>query len=72
MSFFQAGSGRSMARLLMLILVVSVCIGLVVSAVKTGNISGPWSIAATGLASTLAGVWGIGKWKQSPPGGGAQ
>lgn len=61
MSFFQAGSGKSMARLLMFILVLAVSASLLVVALKKGEINGPWSIVATGLATTLAGVWGVGK-----------
>lgn len=50
-----------MARLLMFILVLAVSASLLAVALKTGQINGPWSIVATGLATTLAGVWGVGK-----------
>lgn len=50
-----------MARLLMFILVLAVSASLLAVALRKGEINGPWSLVATGLATTLASVWGVGK-----------
>ena len=63
MSFFAAGSGRSMSRLLMAFFVGCVGISLVLVAWKSGAISAPWAAVATGVTTSLAGVWGVGKWR---------
>jgi hypothetical protein len=59
---FQAGNGVSLSRRLLALIVVVVSCVLAYDGIKRG-ISAPWAATATGLATTLAGIWGISKVK---------
>lgn len=59
---FQAGNGVSLSRRLLALLVVVVSCVLAYDGIKRG-ISAPWAATATGLATTLAGIWGVSKVK---------
>ena len=59
----QANSGTSMSRTLMAVLVLTTCTCLVIAVWRYG-FGIPMATAICGLGTTLAGVWGIGKWKQ--------
>jgi hypothetical protein len=69
---FGAGNGVSLSRRLMALLVVVVSATLAYDGIKRG-ISTAWSVAATGLGTTLAGIWSVSKLKrggQDGPGNG--
>lgn len=57
---FQAGNGVSLSRRLMALIVVVVSCVLAYDGIKRG-VSAPWAATATGLATTLAGIWGVSK-----------
>lgn len=65
MSLFRAGSGNSMARALMALLVASTCVAVI----RSKEFNTPMSVAVTGIAGTLAGVWGLSKskWRSDTP-----
>ena len=62
---FGAGNGVSLSRRLMTVLVLAVAFSLVYDAIKHG-ISPSWAAVATGIGSTLAGIWGVSKWRRPP------
>lgn len=64
MSLLRAGSGNSMSRALMAVLVVGVT-WAVVDRKREWTI--PMATAVASLGTTLAGVWGIGKWRANAP-----
>lgn len=63
----REGTDVSLSRHLMALLVLVVCAGLLVEA-KTRGIGAAWATVATGLATTLAGLWGVGKWRRNQDG----
>lgn len=66
---FQSGNGVSLSRRLMALLVLVVAFTLAVDGYRRG-ITTAWSVAATGLGTTLAGIWGVSKLKPNKPTGG--
>lgn len=60
--FATAGSGRSMARALMAVLVLTTSAAVLICAWRYG-FGAPMAAAITGLGTTLAGVWGLSKSK---------
>ena len=60
MSFLKSGSGHSMARLLMLLIVVTVCY-----AVARGiDVSASMATVVTSIVGTLGAVWTVAKWRR--------
>lgn len=60
MRFLKSGSGHSMARLLMAFMVGSVCYAVVFGR----DISTPVASVLTAFGASMAGVWGISKWRK--------
>jgi hypothetical protein len=69
--FLAAGSGRSMARLLMAVLVVSFSLTMVFMAFRHGVFNAAEAAALGTLSTGLMAVWGVGKWKASTAGAAA-
>ncbi len=67
--YTRAGSGKSMARALMAVLVVGTVSAINIAAWRSGAFSAPMAAAVTGIASTLAGVWWFSKskWRTDAP-----
>lgn len=60
MKFLRSGSGHSMARLLMLVLVLTVCY-----AVARGiDVSASMATVVTSIVGTLGAVWTVAKWRR--------
>lgn len=68
---FAAGNSVSLSRRLMALLIVTSSVTLMVDGIKRG-ISPQWAVAATGLATTLATIWSIGKFKKHNDGDNGQ
>ena len=68
MSFLSAGSGRSMARLLMAVVVCGFTLSMVFLAYKHGVFNAAEAAALGSIVTALGGVWGLGKWKASSGG----
>lgn len=65
-SAFGSNNGTSLSRRLMALLIVACAVTLVYDGFKRG-LSAPWAATATGLATTLAGIWGVSKLRGNPP-----
>lgn len=63
---FGSNNGTSLSRRLMALLIVACAVTLVYDGFKRG-LSAPWAATATGLATTLAGIWGVSKLRGNPP-----
>ncbi len=63
-SSLKSGTGVSLSRQLMLMMIAAVSFSLVYEAVKRG-IGAPWSVVATGVVGSLATIWGVSKWRGS-------
>lgn len=63
---FGSNNGTSLSRRLMALLIVACAATLVYDGFKRG-VSAPWAATATGLATTLAGIWGVSKLKGNQP-----
>lgn len=63
--FLGAGSGRSMARLVVLLVTISFCIAVDFIAFKFGAFNASEATALGTLVTGAFGVWGVGKWMNS-------
>ena len=59
MSYTTAGSGKSMARLLAAIIVVSVCVSLGITAWKVGTVNAAWSAIIASVCALVGTPWAI-------------
>ena len=59
MSYTTAGSGKSMARLLAAVIVVSVCASLGITAWKVGTINGAWAAIIASVCALVGTPWAI-------------
>lgn len=66
----KSGTGVSLSRQLMLMMIAAVSFSLVYEAVKRG-IGAPWSVVATGVVGSLATIWGVSKWRGNAGSGGS-
>lgn len=63
--FWKPGSTRSTARMLMTVLVFTACAGFLLSIHTKYDMPTSWSVTITGLATTLAGAWIAGKFRDA-------
>lgn len=63
MKFLRSGSGHSMARLLMLMIVSSVCYAVV----RGIDFSASVATVITSIVTTLGAVWTVAKWRRDDP-----
>jgi hypothetical protein len=65
-NMMKAGTGVSLSRHLMALVVSVVAFSLLYEVLKRGMTS-PWAVTATGVVGSLTTIWGISKWRGNDP-----